>query len=399
MALIVEKFGGSSLANIDKLRNAASIVAADYKKENQLVVVVSAQGDSTDHLVEQAEAIGRRISPREMDVLLSTGEQASMALMAMMLMSMGVPAVSLCGWQAGIRTDALHSKARIEYIDTRRICAELAQDRVVVVAGFQGISPSGDITTIGRGGSDTTAVALAAVLEADVCRIYTDVDGVYSADPRVVQNAVRHYEIDYDEMLELASQGAQVLHNRSVEMAKRFGVQLEVKSSFINGVGTRVREVVMEKRSVSGVARDQNVALVTLEGLQDQPGNIWRLFSGLTEQKINVDIILQPPAVGQQTSITFSVPRESLDHAVEMLTEHRGDLMYESISVDDRVCKISIVGAGMASDYGVASRMFESLYQAGVNVRCVTTSEIKISVIVSEEDSDRAFIAVHDAFF
>ena len=399
MALIVEKFGGSSLANIDKLRNAASIVATDYKKENQLVVVVSAQGDSTDHLVEQAEAIGRRISPREMDVLLSTGEQASMALMAMMLMSMGVPAVSLCGWQAGIRTDALHSKARIEYIDTRRICAELAQDRVVVVAGFQGISPSGDITTIGRGGSDTTAVALAAALEADVCRIYTDVDGVYSADPRVVQNAVRHYEIDYDEMLELASQGAQVLHNRSVEMAKRFGVQLEVKSSFINGVGTRVREVVMEKRSVSGVARDQNVALVTLEGLQDQPGNIWRLFSGLTEQKINVDIILQPPAVGQQTSITFSVPRESLDHAVEMLTEHRGDLMYESISVDDRVCKISIVGAGMASDYGVASRMFESLYQAGVNVRCVTTSEIKISVIVSEEDSDRAFIAVHDAFF
>lgn len=399
MALLVEKFGGSSLANIEKLRNAAGIVAADYKKENQLVVVVSAQGDSTDHLLEQAEAIGRRISTREMDVLLSTGEQASMALMAMMLMSMGVPAVSLCGWQAGIHTDSLHSKARIDSIDTRRIRAELEQNRVVVVAGFQGISPAGDITTIGRGGSDTTAVALAAALNADVCRIYTDVDGVYSADPRIVKNAVRHYEIDYDEMLELASQGAQVLHNRSVEMAKRFGVQLEVKSSFKNGVGTRVREVVMEKRSVSGVARDQNVALITIEGLKDRPGNIWRLFSGLTEQKINVDIILQPPAVEQQTSITFSVPRESLDHAVEMLTEHRGDLAYDSVSVDDRVCKISIVGAGMASDYGVASRMFEALYQAGVNIRCVTTSEIKISVIVSEEDGDRGFIAVHDAFF
>lgn len=399
MALLVEKFGGSSLANIEKLRNAAGIVAADYKKENQLVVVVSAQGDATDHLVAKAEAIGRRISAREMDVLLATGEQASMALMAMMLMSMGVPAVSLSGWQAGIHTDSLHSKARIDSIDTSRIRAELEQNRVVVVAGFQGISPSGDITTIGRGGSDTTAVALAAALNADVCRIYTDVDGVYSADPRIVKNAVRHYEIDYDEMLELASQGAQVLHNRSVEMAKRFGVQLEVKSSFKNGVGTRVREVVMEKRSVSGVARDQNVALITIEGMKDQPGNIWRLFSGLTEQKINVDIIMQPPAVGQKTSITFSVPRESLDHAVEMLTEYRDGLAYESVSVDDRVCKISIVGAGMASDYGVASRMFESLYQAGVNIRCVTTSEIKISVIVAEEDGDRGFIAVHDAFF
>lgn len=399
MALIVEKFGGSSLANTEKLRNAAGIAASDYRKENQVVVVVSAQGDATDHLIAQAEAIGRRVSPREMDVLLSTGEQASMALMAMMLTGMGVPAVSLCGWQAGIHTDAQHGVARIDRIDTRRIRAELDQNRVVVVAGFQGIAPSGDITTIGRGGSDTTAVALAAALEADVCRIYTDVDGVYSADPRVIKNAVRHYEIDYDEMLELASQGAQVLHNRSVEMAKRFGVQLEVKSSFINGVGTRVREVVMEKRSVSGVARDQNVALITIEGLRDQPGNIWRLFSALTEQKINVDIILQPPAAGQRTSITFSVPRESLDHAVEMLTGSQSGLSYESVSVDDRVCKISIVGAGMASDYGVASRMFEALYRAGVNVRCVTTSEIKISVIVSEEDSDRGFTAVHDAFF
>ncbi len=399
MALIVEKFGGSSLADPEKLRNAAGIIASDHKKENQMVVVVSAQGDTTDHLIQKAGEIGRRASEREMDVLLSAGEQISMALMAMMLASMGVPAVSLCGWQAGVHTDSSHGKARIESVDTMRIRTELEAGRVVIVAGFQGISPAGDITTIGRGGSDTTAVALAAALRADVCRIYTDVDGVYSADPRVVKSAVKHYEIDYDEMLELATQGAQVLHNRSVEMAKRFGVQLEVLSSFKNGVGTRVREVVMEKRNVSGVARDQNIALITLEGMEDRPGNIWRLFSQLTEQKISVDIILQPPAAGQRCDITFSVPRMALDRAVEALAEQKQELGYQSFSIDERVCKISIVGAGMTSNYGVASSMFEALYRAGVNIRCVTTSEIKISVIVAEEDGERAFIAVHDVFF
>ena len=399
MALIVEKFGGSSLADLQKLRNAAEIIASAYKKENQVVVVVSAQGDTTDYLVEKAAEIGPNVSEREMDVLLSTGEQISMALVAMTLMGMGIPAVSLCGWQAGVHTDQVYGRARIERVDTARIRQELEAGRVVIVAGFQGVTAKNDITTIGRGGSDTTAVALAAALRADVCRIYTDVDGVYSADPRVVPGAVKHYEIDYDEMLELASLGAQVLHNRSVEMAKRFGVQLEVLSSFAGRPGTRVREVGMEQRNVSGVARDQNVALVQLEGMRDRPGNAWRVMALLSGEKINVDIVLQPPAEGGKSGITFSVPRSAVDRTVEVLAENKAALGFESMSVDEHVCKISIVGAGMATRFGIAAQMFEALYKQDINLHCITTSEIKISVIVSETDADRAFIAVHDAFF
>ena len=399
MALIVEKFGGSSLADIEKLRRAAGIAAADYRRGDSVVVVVSAQGDTTDRLIEKAGEIGRRVSEREMDVLLSTGEQASVALMAMVLLEMGIPAVSLCGWQAGIHTERVHGKARIEKVSAERVRAELAAGKAVIVAGFQGVDDAGDITTIGRGGSDTTAVALAAALKADVCRIYTDVDGVYSADPRIVPGAVRHYEIDYDEMLELASQGAQVLHNRSVEMAKRFGVQLEVLSSFKSGGGTRVREVVMEKKTVSGVAHDQNVALVTVDGLQDCRSGMRQLFALLAERKINVDVILQSPAAENRCAVTFSAPRMMLDSIVEMLDGSRGLIGFDGFSVDAQVAKVTVVGAGMAGHPGVAARMFDALYRAGINIRCVTTSEIKISVIVDEQEGERALIAVHNEFF
>ena len=400
MALIVEKFGGSSLADVQKLRNAAAIAASDYTKENSVVVVVSAQGDTTDNLLELCGAFGRHVPERERDALLATGEQVSAALMAMALCELEVPAVSLCGWQAGVHTDGNHGAARIEDVDTARIRAELAAGRVVVAAGFQGLSAAGDITTIGRGGSDTTAVALAAALGADVCRIYTDVDGVYSADPRIVPSAVRHYEIDYDEMLELATLGAQVLHNRSVEMAKRFGVQLEVRNSFKNSAGTRVREVSMEKRTVSGTAQDRNVALCSLERSGDKPDGMYRLLSLLAQHKIHVDTLLWTPAsAGGRCTLTFSVPRMAVDRTAELVAQHASELGFEGLRINDRVCKISVVGAGMVSGCGVAAQMLEALYQAGVEVLCVTTSEIKISVIVPEQDGQRALSAVHDTFF
>ena len=398
MALIVEKFGGSSLADGEKLRNAAGLAASEYKKGNRLVVVVSARGDTTDRLLKMAGETGRPVSARELDVLLSTGEQASMALMAMTLLHMGIPAVSLCGWQAGIRTDAENGGARIESIDPSRITGELEAGRVAVVAGFQGLSPAGDITTIGRGGSDTTAVALAAALKADVCRIYTDVDGVYSADPRLVKNAVRQDAIGYDEMLELAAQGAQVLHSRAVEMAKRFDVQIEVRSSFQNGAGTRVGEVTMEKRRVSGAACDRNVALVTLHDVKDGQEAMVRLFSLLAERKISVGGILLPPAA-QGGSIAFSLPRDLLKSAAGALEGQRESLGYGSLSFDERVCKLSVVGAGLSGSCGVASRMFEALHGAGVCVRCVTTGEVRISVIIDEADGEKALAAVHAAFF
>lgn len=395
MALIVQKFGGSSLSDIEKIKNAAALAATEYRHEHRVVMVVSAQGKTTDQLLKSAGETCLRPSERECDALLATGEQASCALMAMTLCGMGIPAVSLCGWQAGVFTDRSYGRARIRKIDTARILRELAEGRVVVVAGFQGVTEQGDVTTIGRGGSDTTAVALAAALKADVCRIYTDVDGVYSADPHIVPEAVKHYEIDYDEMLELASLGAKVLHNRSVEMAKRFGVPLEVRSSFTNRVGTKVRGVTVEQKNVSGVARDNNVAMVRISGMKPTESAACRLFSYLADKKISVDIILQP----QEGEIVFSLARNTLQWAVEALDEGREALGFERFSVEERVCKVSIVGVGMANSYGVAARMLQALSEAKVPVRYITTSEIKISVIVPEEDGIRATTAVHAAFF
>ena len=397
MALIVQKFGGSSVANTERVRNVARIITETYKKGNSVVVVLSAQGDTTDDLIAKAEELNPHASKREMDMLLSTGEQISIALCAMTIEGMGYQVVSLTGWQAGMNTDSAYGNARIKRINTERIQTELDKNKIVLVAGFQGINKYGDITTLGRGGSDTSAVALAAALHADLCQIYTDVDGVYTADPRTRKLE----EITFDEMLELASLGAQVLHNRSVEMAKRYNVNLEVLSSFTGNPGTKVKEVVktMEKTHVSGVAKDKNVARLALIGLADEPGTAFKIFSLLAKKKINVDIILQSIGREETKDISFTVARGDAEEAKRILEENRDYIGFKSIEMNTQVAKVSIVGAGMVNNFGVASRMFEALSNAGVNINMISTSEIKVSVLVDERDADRAVQAVHDKFF
>ena len=401
MALIVQKFGGSSVANGDKLRNVARIITETYQKGNSVVVVLSAQGDTTDDLIEKAKEINPNASKREMDMLLSTGEQISISLCAMCIEGMGFQVVSLAGCQAGMLTDSSYSAARIKRIRTERIRKELDKKKIVLVAGFQGINKYDDITTLGRGGSDTSAVALAAALHADLCQIYTDVDGVYTSDPRTVKGARKLDEITFDEMLELASQGAQVLHNRSVEMAKRYNVNLEVLSSFSGKPGTKVKEVVktMEKTHVSGVAKDKNVARIALVGLADQPGIAFKIFSLLAKKGINVDIILQSIGRDESKDLSFTVARSDADEAERILNEEKEAIKFKALEVTKQVAKISIVGAGMANNAGVACTMFEALYSAGININMISTSEIKISVLVDERDADRAVQAVHDRFF
>ena len=401
MGLIVQKFGGSSVADADKLRNVARIITETYRRGHQVVVVLSAQGDTTDDLIAKAEEINPRPSKREMDMLLSTGEQISCALCAMAIEAMGYPVVSLTGWQAGMLTDSRYSAARIKRVRTERIRKELDKKKIVLVAGFQGINKYDDVTTLGRGGSDTSAVALATALHADLCQIYTDVDGVYTADPRCVTGARKLEEITYDEMLELASLGAQVLHNRSVEMAKRYNVNLEVLSSFTGKPGTKVKEVVktMEKMHVSGVAKDKNVARIALIGLKDQPGIAFKIFSLLARKNINVDIILQSIGRDNTKDISFTVARGDAQAAREVMEENRDAIGFSSVEVSEQVAKVSIVGAGMANNAGVACKMFEALYSAGININMISTSEIKVSVLVDERDADRAVQAIHDRFF
>ena len=401
MSLIVQKFGGSSVADADRIRNVARIITETYRKGHSVVAVLSAQGDTTDDLIEKAKEINPSASKREMDMLLATGEQISISLCAMAIERMGYQAVSLTGWQAGMLTDSSYSSARIKRIRTERIQKELDKKKIVLVAGFQGINKYDDITTLGRGGSDTSAVALAAALHADLCQIYTDVDGVYTADPRHVTGARKLEEITFDEMLELASLGAQVLHNRSVEMAKRYNVNMEVLSSFSGKPGTTVKEVVktMEKIHVSGVAKDKNVARLALIGLADQPGIAFKIFSLLAKKDINVDIILQSIGRDESKDISFTVARDDAETAKAILEELKESIGFKSIEVDDHVAKVSIVGAGMAHNAGVASKMFEALYSAGINIQMISTSEIKVSVLVDERDADRAVQAIHDRFF
>ncbi|WP_122790251.1 aspartate kinase [Intestinibacillus sp. Marseille-P6563] len=400
MSLIVQKFGGTSVANTERIFNVADIATSAYKEGNQVVVVVSAQGDTTDDLIAKAAEINDRPSKREMDVLLSTGEMISMSLLAMAIQKMGYPVISLTGWQAGVETDINYSEARIRKVTAERIRSELDRNRIVIVAGFQGINKQDDITTLGRGGSDTTAVAIAASLDADLCQIYTDVDGVYTADPRLVPDAHKLSAITYDEMLELASLGAQVLHNRSVEMAKKYNVDLEVISSFTRNPGTKVKEGSnMEKMNVSGVARDNNCARVAIINLPDEPGVAFRVFSLLSKRKINVDIILQSVGQDHHKSITFTIPESCAEEAEKVLRENQENLGFEDLSVNTAVAKVSIVGAGMASNAGVAAKMFEALASAGINIRMISTSEIKISVLINEEDSDKAVKAIHAKFF
>ncbi len=400
MSLIVQKFGGTSVANTERIFNVADIATSAYKEGNRVVVVVSAQGDTTDDLIAKAAEINDRPSKREMDVLLSTGEMISMSLLAMAIQKMGYPVISLTGWQAGVETDINYSEARIRKVTAERIRSELDRNRIVIVAGFQGINKQDDITTLGRGGSDTTAVAIAASLDADLCQIYTDVDGVYTADPRLVPDARKLSAITYDEMLELASLGAQVLHNRSVEMAKKYNVDLEVISSFTRNPGTKVKEGSnMEKMNVSGVARDNNCARVAIINLPDEPGVAFRVFSLLSKRKINVDIILQSVGQDHHKSITFTIPESCAEEAEKVLRENQDNLGFEDLSVNTAVAKVSIVGAGMASNAGVAAKMFEALASAGINIRMISTSEIKISVLINEEDSDKAVKAIHAKFF
>ncbi len=401
MSLIVQKFGGSSVADADRIRNVARIITQTYQQGHSVVVVLSAQGDTTDDLIEKAREINPHASKREMDMLLSTGEQISISLCAMCIEGMGYQAVSLTGWQVGMLTDSVYSNARIKRIRTERIQKELDKKKIVLVAGFQGINKYDDVTTLGRGGSDTSAVALAAALGADLCQIYTDVDGVYTADPRTVKGARKLEEITFDEMLELASQGAQVLHNRSVEMAKRYNVNLEVISSFSGNPGTKVKEVVktMEKTHVSGVAKDKNVARLALVGLADRPGIAFKIFSLLAKHNINVDIILQSIGRNESKDISFTVARSDAEAAREIMEENKDAIGFQTVELNDRVAKVSIVGAGMAHNAGVACKMFEALFSAGINIHMISTSEIKISVLVDEREADRAVQAIHDRFF
>lgn len=399
MGLVVQKFGGTSVKNAERIFNVARIVTETYSKGNNVVVVVSAQGDTTDDLIAKAAEINEHPSKREMDVLLSTGEQISIALLAMAIEKLGFPVVSLTGWQAGFVTNSNYGNARIRKIEAERLNLELDKKNIVIVAGFQGLNRYDDITTLGRGGSDTSAVVLAAALHADLCQIYTDVDGVYTADPRIVKDAVKLDEISFDEMLELATLGAQVLHNRSVEMAKKYNVNLEVLSSLEDKPGTKVKEVVkMEKMLIKGVACDNDVARIAIVGLPDQPGIAFKVFTLLAKKKVNVDIILQSIGRDDTKDISFTVPISQKDTAIECLEEAQDILRAQRIAVDDKVCKVSIVGAGMQSNPGVAAKMFEALYEADINIRMISTSEIKISVLIDEDKGKRALVAIHNAF-
>ena len=400
MSLIVQKFGGSSVRDAQRIRNVAGIIADTYRAGNQVMVVLSAQGDTTDDLIEKAREINPKASKRETDMLLSTGEQISIALCAMALEGMGLPVVSLAAWQVGVHTTSAYSDARIQRIDSERIQRELDKNKIVLVAGFQGVNRFGDVTTLGRGGSDTSAVALAAAFRADLCQIYTDVDGVYTTDPRVVSGAVKLEEITYDEMLELASQGAQVLHNRSVELAKKYRVNMEVVSSLEKKPGTKVKEVVkMEKTTIAGVAKDTSIARIAVVGLEHNPGVAFRVFSLLGRANINVDAIIQ--SIGRDTSkdISFTLPRADVEEATRVLEEQKDALGFDHLTVEDKIAKVSIVGAGMMTTPGVAAKMFEALYDANINIQMINTSEIRVSVLIDEENTTAAVRAVHDKFF
>lgn len=397
--LIVKKFGGSSVADKERIFNVADRCIEDYKAGHDVVVVLSAMGDTTDELIALAQTINANPKKRELDMLLATGEQVSAALMAMAMQSRDVPAVSLNAFQVQMHSTSRYGNARFKRIDTDRIQHELDNRKIVIVTGFQGVNKYDDVTTLGRGGSDTTAVALAAVLHADLCEIFTDVDGVYTADPRVVKNAMKLKEVTYDEMLELASLGAKVLHNRSVEMAKKYGVRLVVRSSLNRSEGTVIKEKAkMEKMLITGVAADSNTARISVIGVEDKPGTAFRIFHTLARNNINVDIILQSVGRDGTKDISFTVSEDDLQDALNILEEHKETLTIQQITFNKHVAKISVVGAGMMSNPGVAAKMFESMYNSRVNINMIATSEIRITVLVDEKDIDKAMNAVHDGF-
>ena len=397
--LIVKKFGGTSVGDKQRMYNVANRCIEEYKKGNDVVVVLSAMGKYTDELIRMAHDMDDKPPKREMDMLLTIGEQMSVSLMAMVMHKLGVPAVSLNAFQVTMHTTSSHQNARLKRIDTERIRRELDARRIVIITGFQGVDKYDDYTTLGRGGSDTTAVALAAALHADACEIYTDVDGVYTADPRKVPKARKLKEITYDEMLDLATSGAGVLHNRSVEMAKKYGVPLVVRSSLNNSEGTVVKEVVsVERMLISGVALDTDAVRIAVLGLRDVPGVAFKVFDTLAKKNINVDVILQSIGRSGTKDISFTVNKDDLEDAVSTLEEHKERLGFKELHSERGIAKLSIVGSGMLSNPGVAAKMFESLYNEGVNINMISTSEIRITVLISEKDGVRAMNAVHDAF-
>jgi aspartate kinase len=404
MALIVQKFGGTSVLDTDRIKNVASRVGKHRLRGDQVVVVVSAMGGVTDNLIRLAGEINPMPSEREMDMLLATGEQTTIALLAMALHSLDLPAVSLTGAQAGIVTDGMHSKAKIQNITPKQVHAMLDEGKVVIVAGFQGQTPDGRITTLGRGGSDLTAIALASALKADLCQIYTDVDGVYTADPRIVQDARKIDEISYDEMLEMAATGAKVMQSRSVEFAKKFDVKFEVRSSLNNNPGTIVTQESesMEAVVVRGVALDKNQAKVTLVGVPDQPGMAARVFSTLAGASINIDMIVQNISHGSATPATdlsFTVDKPELAKAQKVIDELQAKVKFAKVIADEDIAKVSVVGVGMRTHSGVAAKVFETLGEHDINIEMISTSEIKISVVVEGKKGEEATRALHKKFF
>ncbi len=398
--LIVKKFGGTSVGDQERIMNVARRCAEEYSKGNDVVVVLSAMGKTTDILLKTAREINPKAPKRELDMLMTTGEQTSVALMAIALDSLGIPAVSLNAFQVRMETTSVYGSARLKKIDKERILHELASHKIVIVTGFQGVNRYEDYTTLGRGGSDTTAVALAAALHADACEIYTDVDGVFTADPRIVPGARKLSEITYDEMLDLATCGAGVLHNRSVEMAKKYGVPLVVRSSLNNSEGTIVKEVTsVERMLISGVALDENAARISVMGLKDEPGIAFKLFNLLAKNNVNVDIILQSIGREKTKDISFTVNEEDVENAIRIIEENKERLTFHEVTSNLDVTKVSIVGAGMTSNPGVAAKMFEALYNVGININMISTSEIRITVLVKKKDGEKAMNAIHEAFF
>ena len=397
--LVVKKFGGTSVANKERIYNVARRCIEDYNAGNDIVVILSAMGKMTDELIEKAKDINPNPSRRELDMLLTVGEQTSVALMAMAMANLGVPAISLNAFQVSMHTTSNYGNARLKRIDTERISHELESRKIVIITGFQGVNKYDDYTTLGRGGSDTTAVAIAAALRADKCEIYTDVDGVYTADPRIVKKARKLNEITYDEMLDLATLGAGVLHNRSVEMAKKYGVTLVVRSSLTNEEGTIVKEdVKVEKMLVSGVAVDKSAERISIIGLEDKPGTAFRVFDALAKANVNVDMILQSVGRDNTKDISFTVDGNFGDDALKFLEENKARLKYQNIEMEKNVAKVSIVGAGMMSNPGVAAKMFECLYNEHINIKMISTSEIRVTVLIDVNDAEKAANAIHDIF-
>lgn len=397
--LVVKKFGGTSVANKERIYNVARRCIEDYNAGNDVVVILSAMGKMTDELIEKAKDINPNPSRRELDMLLTVGEQTSVSLMAMAMANLGVPAISLNAFQVAMHTTSNYGNARLKRIDTERISHELEGRKIVIITGFQGVNKYDDYTTLGRGGSDTTAVAIAAALRADKCEIYTDVDGVYTADPRIVKKARKLNEITYDEMLDLATLGAGVLHNRSVEMAKKYGVTLVVRSSLTNEEGTIVKEdVKVEKMLVSGVAVDKSAERISIIGLEDKPGTAFRVFDALAKANVNVDMILQSVGRDNTKDISFTVDGNFGEDALKVLEDNQARLKYQNIEMEKNVCKVSIVGAGMMSNPGVAAKMFECLYNEHINIKMISTSEIRVTVLIDVKDADRAANAIHDIF-